>query len=83
MQASQATKAKAWDAIDLSKIHPKKLKKMIREGVPKSLRRELWLDLSGGGTLREDFAKSHFLKLTSRWVLCKLIDWTLHFLLPL
>ena len=66
MLASQALKAKAWAATDVTRVHPKKLKKMIREGVPNGLRRELWLDLSGGGTLREDFAKSHYLKLTSR-----------------
>ena len=66
MLAGQAAKAKAWGVTDFTKVCPKKLKKIIREGVPKALRRELWLELSGGGLLRESFPKSHFPKLTSR-----------------
>ena len=66
MLASQAAKSKAWAATDFTQVHPKKLKKMIREGVPPNLRRELWLELSGGGLLRESFDRSHSYRLTSK-----------------
>ena len=63
MLAGQAIRAKVWRATDFSKVLPKKLKKMVREGVASDMRRELWLDLSSGTALRQKFAEDYFAKL--------------------
>lgn len=60
MLAAQAARAKARENMVLGKMSPKKLKKMIREGIPNDLRRELWLELSNGNLLKHDAPKDCF-----------------------
>jgi len=66
MLAHDATRAKVWGSTDLGSISPKRLKKLVREGVPNALRHDLWLHLSGATVERERFPPAYFAGIAAR-----------------
>ena len=65
--ARDAARAKVWAAIDLANISPKRLKKLVREGIPNSQRHDLWLQLSGADVEKARFPQTYFAGLAARY----------------
>ena len=66
MLVSQAVKARVWETTNLALMSPKKLKKMIREGIPQSLRRSMWLQLSCGQLAKQQAPEGYFAALNRK-----------------
>lgn len=59
-------KARAWTSAKLSTYPEKKLKQLVRDGIPPNLRLHVWLQLSGGNLLQAEQSDGYFASLQAR-----------------
>ena len=64
---SEAMRARNWTSVPFSALAPKKLKQLVRDGIPANLRLRLWLELSGGQSLKQQHAPNYFTNLGARY----------------
>lgn len=66
MSANDTARAKVWSSTDFSTVSPKRMKKLVREGIPNNLRHSLWLHLTGASLERAQHPVTYFTKLAAR-----------------
>ena len=64
---SEAMRARNWTSMPSNAPAPKKLKQLVRDGIPANLRLRLWLELSGGQLLKQKHAPCYFARLSARY----------------